>query len=351
MAKLIKSDTALRYQLEDNNKGKFNETPWEFITCISVNGTNIVIQSDIDPTIQNIVIPYASISEPVTASITNLKELLWCWVLSKSRKHSDENGDKYIYIIPDVDPCFGVIDDLSCEYVLQNVNGILYWNGDPIAGAPGSGILSVDNGLTENPVGNARLGGTLIQDTYTDADGFEYFMNNFRIWRVQVGVADPRAAIICDATRTTISNSTSVEITTPDIITGTVTAGMALVCQDASSGDVEYKVMLNSGYIQTSNTYSPALQSEGFIVMSGTPVVNLPNISGGGVPAQRFTIFNNTVGNCIINAFAGGGIFGKFNGVYTGGPSVTLTAFGDSVTIVGLAGIGGNRWFIESHNR
>jgi len=27
MSKLIKGDTALRYQLEDNNKGKFTEIP------------------------------------------------------------------------------------------------------------------------------------------------------------------------------------------------------------------------------------------------------------------------------------------------------------------------------------
>lgn len=175
MSKIIKGDTALRYQLDNNNKGKFTEIPWEFITCISVSGTNIVIDSDIDPNPQNIVIPYAAITEPVTASITNLKELLWCWVLSKSRKHSDENGDKYIYIIPDVDPCFGVIDDLSCEYVLQNVNGTLYWNGDPLSGG---GVTTVESGLYQFNPTTARLGGILLEDVRIDGDGFRVDFTN-----------------------------------------------------------------------------------------------------------------------------------------------------------------------------
>jgi len=356
MSKLIKGDTSLRYQLDNTNKGKFTEIPYEFITCISVSGTNIVIDSDIDPNPQNIIIPYASITAPTSANITQLKEILWCWVLSKSRKPNDENGDPYILVTPEVEPCFGVIAHNSCPYVLQNVGGILYWDGSPIAGAPGSGILSVDNGLTENPVGNAQLGGTLIQDTYTDADGFEYFMNNFRIWRVQVGAADPRAAIICDATRTTISNSTSVEITTPDIITGTVSAGMALVCQDASTGDVDYRVMLNAGTTAQVDTYSPALQSEGFIRMrtsgaGGASTVTLPNITGANVPTQRFTIFNDeNGGTCVISAQVGGSILGKFNGVYVGGLSVTLADLGDSVTLIGLGG-STNQWYIENHNR
>lgn len=245
MSKLIKSDTALRYQLEDNNKGKYSEIPYEFITCISVSGTNIVIDSDIDPNPQNIIIPYASITAPTSANITQLKEILWCWVLSKSRKSNDENGDPYILITPEVEPCFGVIAHNSCPYVLQNVGGILYWDGSPIAGAPGSGILSVDNGLTENPVGNARLGGTLIQDTYTDAAGFEYFMNNFSIWRVQLGAADPSAAISLDVTRVRIANSTAVEIGTPRVIAGTASINQIAYLKNAGTGETEFRHPFN----------------------------------------------------------------------------------------------------------
>lgn len=351
--KFIKGDTSLRIQLSNTDKGKFTETPYQFISCIYNNGTQIIIESNIDPNPQNLTYSYASVTEPVTANINILTEILSCWVLEKSRLPKNENGDRYIQHLPDVTStgCWGIISHDACPNVLQAVGNTLYFDGQPLGAGGGGALVSADNGLEVNPSGNVRMGGTLIQDTYTDAQGFEYFMNNPRIWRVQMGVADPRGVILLDSTRTLISNSTAVEICTPDIIGGNISAGMALVCQDASSGDVDFKVMLNANFIQATNTYSPALQSPGFIVMNGTPVVNLPNISGVNTPSQRFTIFNNTTGNCVINAFAGGGVFGKFNGAYTGTPSVTLTALGDSVTIVGLAGIGGNQWFIESHNK
>jgi len=240
MSKLIKGDTALRYQLEDNNKGKFTEIPWEFITCVSVSGTNLVIDSDIDPNPQNIIIPYASITAPTSANITELKEMIWCWILSKSRKPNDENGDPYILITPEVEPCFGVIAHDSCPYVLQNVGGVLYWDGSPIGGA-GTGITTVDNGLNENPAGNARLGGSLIEDTYTDADGFEYFMNNFSTWRVQVGAGDPFGAIYLDATRARLSSGTSIELGTARQNAGTAVINQILYLKNASTGEVEYR--------------------------------------------------------------------------------------------------------------
>jgi len=240
MSKLIKGDTALRYQLEDNNKGKFTEIPYEFITCISVSGTNIVIDSDIDPNPQNIVIPYASITAPTSANITELKEMIWCWILSKSRKPNDENGDPYILITPEVEPCFGVIAHDSCPYVLQNVGGVLYWDGSPIGGA-GTGITTVDNGLNENPAGNARLGGSLIEDTYTDADGFEYFMNNFSIWRVQVGAADPFGAFLLDGTRARLSSGISLELGTARQNAGTAAVNQIMYLKNAGTGEVEYR--------------------------------------------------------------------------------------------------------------
>lgn len=352
MSKIIKGDTSLRYQLDNTNKGKFTEIPYEFITCISVSGTNIVIDSDIDPNPQNIIIPYASITAPTSANITQLKEILWCWVLSKSRKPNDENGDPYILITPEVQPCFGVIAHNSCPFVLQNVGGVLYWDGNPIAGAPGSGILTLDNGLTENPLGNGQLGGALIQDTYTDADGFEYFMNNFSIWRIQLGAADPFASIILDVTRARISNSTAVEIGTPDVIVGASSIGNALYLTDASSGKVEFGNALNAGFTAQVDSYSPVLGSAGFIRMStsgvgGASAVTLPAITATN-QVQRFTIFNDeNSGTCVISAQPGGAILGKFNGVYVGGLSVTLANLGDAVTLIGEPG---NRWFIESHN-
>lgn len=239
MSKIIKADTALRYQLDNNNKGKFTEIPYEFITCVSVSGTNLVIDSDIDPNPQNIVIPYASITAPTSANITQLKEIIQCWILSKSRKPNDENGDPYILITPEVDPCFGVISNAACPYVLQNVGGVLYWDGSPLVGA--GGFTTAESGVYPFNATTVRLGGPLLENVYSDADGFEYFMNNFSTWRVQVGAGDPFGAFVLDGTRARVSSGISLELGTARQNAGTAAANQIMYLKNAGTGEVEYR--------------------------------------------------------------------------------------------------------------
>jgi hypothetical protein len=47
-----------------------------------------------------------------------------------------------------------------------------------ITGGGGGGTYTVDNGLTESPVGNFQLGGTLISDVTIEGDKFTFLINN-----------------------------------------------------------------------------------------------------------------------------------------------------------------------------
>jgi len=241
--KFIKGDTSLRIQLSNTDKGKFTETPYEFISCISNNGTQIIIESNIDPNAQNLTYSYATVTEPVTANINILTEVLSCWVLEKSRLPKNENGDRYIQHFPDVTStgCWGIISHDACPNVLQAVGNTLYFDGQPLGAGGGGALVSADNGLEVNPSGNVRMGGTLIQDTYTDAQGFEYFMNNFSTWRVQVGAGDPFGAIYLDATRARLSSGTSIELGTARQNAGTAVINQILYLKNASTGEVEYR--------------------------------------------------------------------------------------------------------------
>lgn len=247
--RFIQANTSLRIELNNTDKYKYTETPYMFITCVSVVGTNIVITSTQDPNNQDLIYPYASVIEPVTANINELKEVLWCWILSNSRKDNDINGDPYIMHLPDVDPCFGVISSAACPGVLQNVNSVLYFDGLPVGG--GSGFTVAESGVYAPIATTVRLGGPFLEDIYHDASGFEYFCNNFSTWRVQLGVGDPFAAILCDAARTRISRGTgALEIATPGVNSSTAIVGSQLALIDAATGSTEYsEYAQNSGEV------------------------------------------------------------------------------------------------------
>lgn len=161
----------MRIQLSNTDKGKFTETPYEFISCISNNGTQIIIESNIDPNAQNLVYSYATVTEPVTANINILTEVLSCWVLEKSRVPKNENGDRYIQHFPDVTStgCWGIISHDACPNVLQAVGNTLYFDGLPLGGGGGA-ITTVESGLyLFNPT-TARLGGLMLEDVLIDGD-------------------------------------------------------------------------------------------------------------------------------------------------------------------------------------
>lgn len=260
MSRIKKGDTSLRIELNDTDKYKnWSESPYEVISCISDDGINIIISSNIDPNPTDITLSYALIIEPVTANITELRDLLRCWILTKSRSAGDdisENGDTYITIYPDVDQlgtpgCYTVIPSASCPYVLQNSGGTLYFNGLPLSGGGGGGFTTAESGVYAPNATTVRLGGAFLEDIYHDAAGFEYFCNNFSTWRVQLGAGDPFAAIICDATRTRISRATGeLQIATPNVNGGTANIGDQLVLIDASTGATQFtEYAQNSGEV------------------------------------------------------------------------------------------------------
>lgn len=275
--KFIKGDTSLRIQLSNTDKGKFTETPYEFISCISNNGTQIIIESNIDPGSQNLVYSYATVTEPVTANINILTEVLSCWVLEKSRLPKNENGDRYIMHFPDVTStgCWGVISHDACPNVLQAVGNTLYFDGLPLGGG-GSSITTVDNGLNESPAGNARLGGPLVVNTtisiaaagpgsYFSIDGintgglFELDENS-STWTLYSGTAP-----------LTLGSQTDLILSTPNV--GTGLAGYVLTLNN-NTGSCEWSLPTVPTGTLTSADNGLTENVPGNVRLGGTLVTN-----------------------------------------------------------------------------
>jgi hypothetical protein len=240
--KFIKGDTSLRIQLSDTDRGKFTETPYEFISCVSNDGVNIIIESNIDPVSQDLIYAYVSVSEPVTANINILTEILSCWILEKSRVPKDVNGDRYIQHFPDVSStgCWGVISHAACPNVLQAVGNTLYFDGLPLGG--GGGITTVDNGLNESPAGNARLGGPLVVNTNINVQAFgpgSYFSidggNTGGLFEIDENT--PNWSLYSGNGPLTLGSANSLMIQTPNV--GTGLAGYVLTLNN-NTGSCEW---------------------------------------------------------------------------------------------------------------
>jgi hypothetical protein len=255
--KFIKGDTSLRIQLSDTDRGKFTETPYEFISCVSNDGVNIIIESNIDPVSQDLIYAYVSVSEPVTANINILTEILSCWILEKSRVPKDVNGDRYIQHFPDVSStgCWGVISHAACPNVLQAVGNTLYFDGLPLGG--GGGITTVDNGLNESPAGNARLGGTLIQPTSIDQGPNSFIITSpivtggntsfysFPVLPDQgvIGISGTGGAFEVDGNSLNIraTVSSNINMITQDVANSTAINGQVLTLINAITGECEWQ--------------------------------------------------------------------------------------------------------------
>jgi hypothetical protein len=284
--KFIKSDTSLRIQLSDTDRGKFTETPYQFISCISNDGVNIIIESSVDPNNQDLIYDYASVSEPLTANINILTEVLSCWVLEKARLSRDENGDRYIQHFPDVSStgCWGVISHDACPNVLQAVGNTLYFDGFPLGGG-GGGITTVDNGLNENPVGNARLGGLLIEPTSIVQNQHSFQITSpittggntsfysFPVLPDQgiIGISGTGGSLEVDGNSVNIraSVTTNINIITQDVANSTAINGQTLTLINSTTGQCEWQSPPPEYYRQTWNFNEQTIALAGWTQVLG----------------------------------------------------------------------------------
>jgi hypothetical protein len=158
MAKILLNEKALRVQFSDLYPNQFNETSY-FNTTVSEDGTNIIITNANDPNFADVTIAYADISFPVTATITELLDLIRTVILNK-------NGLLTIYNES--------TDIVTGTLGLQNVGGVLYWNGVALGSGGGGGLTTAYNGLSTVGATDVILGGTLVQNTDIETLDFRF---------------------------------------------------------------------------------------------------------------------------------------------------------------------------------
>lgn len=132
MSKLFKAQNAIRYQLDDDNTGKFTSIPYMVETVLTVVGPDILVQNPIDPNIDDFTIIYANVSSPVTANVQDLVDLMYCWI-------SEELPD-VITNLTDTP----VVYDAQCN-ALQSFGGDLYWRGQLLSTGGGGYTETIIN--------------------------------------------------------------------------------------------------------------------------------------------------------------------------------------------------------------
>lgn len=134
----------------------FNQTPY-FDTVVTNDGTNITISNPVDPNQDDIIFAYVDVVSPVTSNIEELNELINSIIVYKNGKSIIlESGDTLVEI---------------GYNQLQNINGVLYWNGAEVAVAGGN-VVTASNGINfsgGNP-NDLFLGGPLTQGTIIDTN-------------------------------------------------------------------------------------------------------------------------------------------------------------------------------------
>lgn len=147
--KFIKLEQKLQLQTRPTT---YTETSY-WGTDITNDGVNIIINNAYDPNINDVTVVYADITEPVTADIDELTQILRCWVLEGISAVKLFNSTPWIL-------------DADCN-AIQNVSDILYWRGLPISGG-GGGLTTAYNGLSTVGATDIILGGTLVQNTHVE---------------------------------------------------------------------------------------------------------------------------------------------------------------------------------------
>lgn len=278
MSKLFKAQNAIRYQLEDDNTGKFTSIPYELTTIFTVIGTDINVSSPIDPTPLDFLIDWTLVTEPVTATPADLVELLYCWI-------SEELPDVITWLTDTP-----VVYDANCN-ALQSFGSNLYWRGVLISGGGGGGITTADNGLDLSTPTNVQLGGDLIQTTQLTLDGTanNFFLTsplttggNTSIYMIPsvldkgtVGMSGTAGLVEVDGSNISlrVAGSGGIEIKTQNVLNSIATQNQVLTLVNATSGEVEYK----DGYTEA------VIELDAFVMANlGTVgAILLPNLAIG----------------------------------------------------------------------
>lgn len=154
--KFIKLEQKLQLQTKPTT---YTETSY-WGTDITNDGVNIIINNAYDPNINDITVAYIDITEPVTATIDELTQILRCWVLEGISAVKVFNSTPWIL-------------DADCN-ALQNVADALYWRGLPIGGGGGGTLTTAYNGLSVVGATDVIIGGTLAQNTDIETQSFRF---------------------------------------------------------------------------------------------------------------------------------------------------------------------------------
>lgn len=130
-----------------------NETAYTN-TVVSEDGTYVYLTNPYDPNAQDVQIEYSQVVEPTSASITDLVDILRCWILEGLDKISIYNESVNIL-------------GADCN-ALQNVNNDLYQRGQLLSG--GGGTIIVDG---DTIGGSGTLLDPLMTTLTTDKDSIK----------------------------------------------------------------------------------------------------------------------------------------------------------------------------------
>lgn len=361
MSKLFKKDNGIRWQQDDLNTGLFTTIPYETSTVLTVIGTDINVQSPIDPTPLDFLIDWTQVISPVTATPQELVDLMYCWI-------SDELPN-VITMLTDTP----VVFEADCN-ALQNFGNDLYWRGQLLSTGGGTGISTVDNGLSENPAGNAQLGGQITQPTtveLVDANSFQITSpltvggnTSFYMFPIVpdqgiVGLTGSGGIFQIDsATIKMIAPfGSSLQLRTSEVSGSTRLAGQVLTLTDAVTGAVEYTEGLGSLQVQSAD---PQILTFGnlknWFFYTPSSIMELPDLSAYGASTELIeaSFYNNTVTTtpttCTIrvSAGSGNGISGMANGTLISGAFDITIDPGYWVTLVGIPQH--LNWYIKSYN-
>ena len=361
MSKLFEAQNGIRFQLEDDNTGIYTTIPYMNETVFTVVGTDILVTNDFDPNTDDVTIDWTLVTSPVTATPADLVEILYCWISSKI-----PNVITYLEPTP-------VVYDAQCNS-LQNFGNQLYWRGQLLSTGGATGIATVDNGLSENPAGNAQLGGQITQPTtieLVDANSFQIqsptgvggntSIYSFPIVPDQGIVGMSGSGGIFEIDSATIKMiapfGSSLQLRTPEVSGSTRLAGQVLTLIDAVTGAVEYTEGLGSLQVQSSDPQILAFGNlKNWWFYAPSSVMELPDLSAYGSSTEfiEASFYNHTITTtpttCKIQANIGGGngISGMANGVFINGAfSITIDP-GMWVTLVGLPQH--LTWYIKTYN-
>ena len=358
MSKLFEAQNGIRFQLEDDNTGVFTTIPYMNETVFTVVGTDILVTNDFDPNTDDVTIDWTLVTSPVTATPADLVEILYCWISGKI-----PNVITYLEPTP-------VVYDASCN-ALQNFGNQLYWQGQLLSTGGGAGILTGDNGLSENPTGNLQLGGQIIQPTtveLTAANSFQITSpittgGNTSIYMFPVV---PDAGIvgfngsggifeIDSATIKMIApTSSQLQLRTPGVSGSTAVVGNVLSLVDAVTGQVEY-----SDVNQLQGDLQLQVSDPEFLVFGNLrnwyytiplSAMTLPNLSS--LPANytivEASFFNPTASTVVISTSGIDTITGMAFGSFINAQNTLSMDQGLWVTLIGVPAL--NSWLIKTYN-